>query len=317
MDTAHHTADYEEINDLNASHASFTSSRGEVRASCVSRIVHKVTNNKKVALSMSLVLFATITSAQVVGALIAGSTALLADCASMGVDTISYAVNLIAECFPQPDKLKQQRNFLVTAGASYIALVGISIYFCVGAIEALVANEDDEEDPDANIIFAFAVTGILFDVISLVPYFFQLKGSEDASSQNLKSACTHVGADLLRSISTCIEGILLWTTSINGERLDAIVTLIVTATILIGVMHPIVMWFINLKQYLEDKEKHANGENDVESIRGGGGGGGGDEMRPTTPPPKESPKSASSTPPLQYQQAVIVDVDDASLQAVS
>eukprot|EP01061_Rhynchopus_euleeides_P022206 TRINITY_DN3616_c0_g1_i1.p1 TRINITY_DN3616_c0_g1~~TRINITY_DN3616_c0_g1_i1.p1 ORF type:complete len:317 (+),score=108.70 TRINITY_DN3616_c0_g1_i1:64-951(+) len=242
------------------------SSRAEGISATVSGCLGRAAQNNKIVLSISLVLFATITSAQVAGALIAGSTALLADCASMGLDTLSYAGNLLAECFPQEDARVQQRNYLITAGVSYAALIGISVYFLVSGIQTLMASGGDDEEVNPYIVFGFAVAGILFDIISLVPYCYRMRQThDDASVENLKSACSHVSADLLRSISTFIESILLWTTDLEEDKVDATVTIIVTATIVIGVSHPVVTWGISLREYFSEKpaESHEMGSPSV------------------------------------------------------
>merc|ERR550517_697696 len=71
--------------------------------------VQRRLTNRQVAIMLTMVLFAAITCAQFGAALIAHSLALLGDCGSMAVDTISYAVNLWAECV---EKEHQQRNQL-------------------------------------------------------------------------------------------------------------------------------------------------------------------------------------------------------------
>eukprot|EP00754_Rhynchopus_humris_P012996 Rhum_TRINITY_DN14311_c9_g1::Rhum_TRINITY_DN14311_c9_g1_i1::g.83412::m.83412/K16264/czcD, zitB; cobalt-zinc-cadmium efflux system protein len=225
------------------------SARSEGVLATVACCCGKRMTKSSAVLLLSLCLFATITSAQVVGALIAHSQALLADCASMGLDTISYAGNLAAECFPQPDPRKQQRNYLVSAGLSYAALVGICLYFLVGGINTLISTDPDEEDVNPYIVFGFAVCGILFDVISIVPYCLHMKTAGESERVNLKSALSHVSADLLRSCATFVESILLWTTSLDGEKVDAAVTMIVTVTILLGIVHPLAHWTTEFLAY--------------------------------------------------------------------
>ena len=57
----------------------------------------RLSGNTK-ALLMMFVLFTSITAAQWVGGITAHSLALQADCASMGVDALSYVGNILAEC---------------------------------------------------------------------------------------------------------------------------------------------------------------------------------------------------------------------------
>eukprot|EP00494_Astrolonche_serrata_P028333 UN28599 len=57
-------------------------------------------------LLLVFILFASITAAQFVAALIANSLSLLGDCASMLVDTLSYFANIFAECGENSRKKK-------------------------------------------------------------------------------------------------------------------------------------------------------------------------------------------------------------------
>eukprot|EP00666_Eupelagonemidae_sp_cell4sb_P007154 gene7154-545_t len=41
--------------------------------------------------------------------------ALLADCASMALDAFTYAINIFAECRPEPDERKKMRNELIAS----------------------------------------------------------------------------------------------------------------------------------------------------------------------------------------------------------
>ena len=200
-------------------------------------------------LMLSMVLFGTITSAQIVGALIAKSMALLADCASMGLDTISYGVNLVAACHPEPDERKRIRNNLISSGVSYLALIGISLYFLVGGIQALTSSEEDDENVNAYIVLGFAIGGIVFDIASLIPYCLNRKGNENSEKANLLSAFSHVSADLLRSLTTLIEGIVILSSDINEQKADAVATLVVTSTIVLGMVAPLYQWYKTLRNY--------------------------------------------------------------------
>jgi len=85
-----------------------------VRA-CCEAIGGRWNANIKILLVCGL-LFATITSAQFVAAFVSNSNALLVDCYSMLVDTMSYGINLVAEC--RPRARKKERNQLIAAGLS-------------------------------------------------------------------------------------------------------------------------------------------------------------------------------------------------------
>eukprot|EP01062_Namystynia_karyoxenos_P008394 TRINITY_DN12954_c0_g1_i1.p1 TRINITY_DN12954_c0_g1~~TRINITY_DN12954_c0_g1_i1.p1 ORF type:complete len:353 (+),score=117.35 TRINITY_DN12954_c0_g1_i1:81-1061(+) len=214
-------------------------------------------------LMVSFVLFTTITGAQVAGALIAHSMALLADCASMGLDAITYAFNIYAECRQEPDPRRRLRNELIASGISYACLIGISGYFLHDGITSIIDKswEDGGDDVNAYIVFGFAVAGILFDVLSLVPYILYgcpcMKKAEDdevgGEQMNLLSALMHVSADLMRSVTTFIESLLIWAAGINGDKADSYATVIVTATIVLGAIKPVYEWALGVRAYLKDE----------------------------------------------------------------
>merc|ERR1719319_966396 len=77
-------------------------------------------------LLFTLVLFGTITAAQFVGAIVARSLALLGDCASMLVDTLTYAANLKAEI--QVVNPNRERNQLIVSGVSILILLVLSFF---------------------------------------------------------------------------------------------------------------------------------------------------------------------------------------------
>eukprot|EP01059_Diplonema_ambulator_P033341 TRINITY_DN6916_c0_g1_i3.p1 TRINITY_DN6916_c0_g1~~TRINITY_DN6916_c0_g1_i3.p1 ORF type:complete len:304 (+),score=96.20 TRINITY_DN6916_c0_g1_i3:51-914(+) len=220
---------------------------------------------------VSLVLFSTITMAQTVGALIAHSMALLADCASMALDAITYAINLAAECKEEPNVQIVRRNQLISSGISFAALAGISIFFCYQGLQSVVTKDwegsgSSSDDVNAWIVLGFALGGIVFDILSLMPHFMYglpcLKKDKDeeagevggdvAEKMNLCSALMHVSADLLRSTTTLTESILILRYDVNGDEADSYATVIVSGTIVLGAIPPIVDWFRDLVSYIHD-----------------------------------------------------------------
>eukprot|EP01064_Diplonema_japonicum_P039483 TRINITY_DN9909_c0_g1_i2.p1 TRINITY_DN9909_c0_g1~~TRINITY_DN9909_c0_g1_i2.p1 ORF type:complete len:304 (+),score=63.07 TRINITY_DN9909_c0_g1_i2:47-958(+) len=226
---------------------------------------------------LSLVLFSTITMAQTVGALLANSMALLADCASMALDAVTYAVNLFAECKEETNLQLARRNQLISSGLSFLALTGITSFFFYQGLHAVIVKDwegsDGGDDVNAWIVLAFATAGILFDLISLTPYILYgcpcLKKKSDeegenvemAEQMNLCSALMHVAADLLRSTTTMVESILILQYGINGEEADSYATVIVSGTILLGAVKPVCDWFGDLRDYRDEY-----GSQDVELI---------------------------------------------------
>eukprot|EP00756_Hemistasia_phaeocysticola_P025005 Hpha_TRINITY_DN15983_c2_g6::TRINITY_DN15983_c2_g6_i1::g.70512::m.70512/K16264/czcD, zitB; cobalt-zinc-cadmium efflux system protein len=221
---------------------------------------------------LSFVMFSTITSAQVAGALISNSNALLEDCASMALDAITYLINIVAECRPEPDVRKKQRNQLISSGLSFGFLLGVTAYFLQDAIQTLVSGDFSGDDVNAYIVFGFAVGGLVFDLICLAPYFLYgcpcvKKADEDdedvdgtAEKMNLCSALMHVSADLIRSTTTFTESILIWAFGIDGDKCDVYATVIVSATILVGMIKPLHDWCQDLAEFCRSGDEQSDQE---------------------------------------------------------
>eukprot|EP01063_Lacrimia_lanifica_P013826 TRINITY_DN20434_c0_g1_i1.p1 TRINITY_DN20434_c0_g1~~TRINITY_DN20434_c0_g1_i1.p1 ORF type:complete len:330 (+),score=96.57 TRINITY_DN20434_c0_g1_i1:109-1098(+) len=200
-------------------------------------------------LALSLCLFSCITAAQTVGAVVAGSMALLADCGSMALDTCAYGVNLAAECRPDPDKDRRRRNTLIASGISYLILLLISSYFFITGLMTLWAPAAGGASVNPYIVLGFACAGIVVDVVSLVPYITAMKNAGTTARLNLSSAVSHVGADLLRSTSTLIESIVLLETDLDPNKVDAVTVLVVTVSILAGMCVPVLKWIMAVNEY--------------------------------------------------------------------
>lgn len=201
-----------------------------------------VSGNVRV-LWLTAFLFALITSVQYFcGAVIVHSAALTEDCYCMGVDALSYFLNIGAEVAPAHMKRKLQ---LVIPVVSLSVLMVLTIWQAAGAITTIKDNEPAPLIPDTKmawIVWAFGFGGMLFDVISI--YAFCRNKREKKEGQlpvNMLAAFMHVGADFIRSITTTIEGFFLianFPPGINGDVVDAyscmVITVVVVAAILYG-----------------------------------------------------------------------------------
>jgi len=115
----------------------------------------KITRKIK-TLVLAFVLFLLIAIAQLIGALLANSLALLADTSSMFLDAATYAMNIYAEAQPSQDKVKTQKRLLIASGISFFALLGITLYFMVDAAQIIARGEDEGDDVNAYIVLGFA-----------------------------------------------------------------------------------------------------------------------------------------------------------------
>ena len=151
-------------------------------------------------LTITLSLFSTITMAQFVAALHANSLALLADCVSMFIDTLSYVANLVAECLSaRSPRCQKHINTieLATSGISIFVLVSLTLWVLVEAMGTAITTEGADLDGDgvnvgarvgdtvdSTIVLVFAIIGIIFDLISFFAFLAcpEIDGDERGAS---------------------------------------------------------------------------------------------------------------------------------------
>jgi hypothetical protein len=208
-------------------------------------------------LLITAALFMLITIAQTVAAKIANSDALLADCISMAVDSLTYFLNIIVECL--------KGSCLYRASQLIVPAISLSIlaYFTVAVIQEVLPviqnGPDEEDDVNAYIVLAFALFGILFDVISIYYFYRNLKRSEGSKlGVNMLAAFLHVGADLARSLTTFTESILILSFGFEGAITDAWACMIVSTTILIGVAYGVFEWMVDARSGCSKSARQLN-----------------------------------------------------------
>jgi len=204
-----------------------------------------VSGNVRV-LWLTAFLFALITGVQYFfGAVVVQSAALTEDCYCMGVDALSYFLNIGAEVAPTHMKRKLQ---LFIPVVSLSVLMALTIYQANDALATIKEDPPAPEEPSADdikmawIVWCFGFGGVVFDLISI--YAFCKNKREKREGQlpvNMLAAFMHVGADFIRSITTTVEGVFLianFPPGINGDVVDAyscmVITVIVVAAILYG-----------------------------------------------------------------------------------
>ena len=223
----------------------------------------RCTNHAKV-LTVALVLFLSITCAQFGLALLARSNTLLVDCASMLVDSATYAGNLWAVCRETNDPEDAARGALVTSGLSILVLAAITAWGLSGAVSDLRRRHPPDR-VNAEIVLILGIFGLVFDAATLLAFRawggteednetgIELVGTgeehdfEDiektAEDMNMCSAFSHVAADTIRSVTSVSLGLLIMLRpDLNGAKWDAYATLVVTATVLLGSVHLAVDW---------------------------------------------------------------------------
>lgn len=231
-----------------------------------------MTNSVK-ALMIMCFMFTLISTGQVFAAQAAHSQALMIDVISMYVDAISYLGNIFGEC----SDVASQRTVLQLI-FSMISLV-LLLYFnttnfieVIGTVQAGSAcpPDDDGEGVEGSITTAFGGLGLLFDAICLYAYYHYAKldaevefehmkaeaasmveGQEKAKIEkpgiNMLTALLHVSADLFRSTSTFVLGIVLLTGKLCPTQqafADAVVGVAIAVTIYLGSVYALYEYIV-------------------------------------------------------------------------
>jgi cobalt-zinc-cadmium efflux system protein len=144
--------------------------------------------------------------AELVGGLITGSLALLADAGHMLSDAAALLLSLfalwIAQRPPTPKRTwGYHRTEILAALANGATLVGISIFVLVEAVDRFRHPEAVE----APLMMGIAVGGLVVNLISLR---ILSGGKED--SLNVRGAWLHVLTDALGSVQAIAAGALIW-----------------------------------------------------------------------------------------------------------
>jgi len=235
-----------------------------------------LTNNVK-ALFVMMVMFTIISIGQYFAADYANSQALKADVVSMGMDAVSYFGNIIGESSEIPaQRIVLQLFFSMF---SIVLLVYFNTDILIESIEILQGEDDGEEESavEGTIVIIFAGLGLVFDAVCLYAYYYyakidaeieyqeMLKKAEEEGTDktadgaaikkpqiNMMSALLHVSADLFRSTSTFILGILLVADVLSDEqqgRGDAILAIIIGVTIYLASAYALYEWVIEFKAW--------------------------------------------------------------------
>ena len=160
------------------------------------------------ALALTLALTATYTVAEVIGGLLTGSLALLADAGHMLSDSGSIALALFAIWLAKRPATPERsfgfkRAEILAALLNGITLIAISIWIFIEAIGRFA----DPPDVLGGWMLVIAVGGVVINVAGAL-----ILARGDRESLNLEAALRHVIADLLGSAGVIIAAIIILTT---------------------------------------------------------------------------------------------------------
>ena len=186
--------------------------------------VHAHGHASERALLIAFCISAGILLAEVVGAVVTGSLALLVDAGHMVVDTGGLGIGLVATRLARRSPTAQrtwgfQRAEVLGATAQAAILLAVGVYVIISAVQRLVVPEEIHSGP----LLVFGIIGL---VGNLVAYGVLLRASGETFTS--RAARLEVLNDTLGSVAVIGAAIVLVTT--GWERADSI------AAILIGLL---------------------------------------------------------------------------------
>jgi len=163
---------------------------------------------------------------EVVGAILTGSLALLADAGHVLTDVLGVALALVAATMAQrPPSLRRtfgwQRLEVLAAALNALLLIGVGLYVAVEATRRLITPEPVE----AGLMLVFAVVGMLANAVSL-----RILTAGKDESINVRGAYLEVLGDLLGSLAVVVAAAVIMAT--GWERADPVASLLVAFMIL-------------------------------------------------------------------------------------
>lgn len=185
---------------------------------------HGVGHASERALLIAFCISATILLAEVVGAVVTGSLALLVDAGHMVVDTGGLGIGLVATRLARRSPTTQrtwgfQRAEVLGATAQAAILLAVGVFVIISAIQRLFVPEEIHSGP----LLVFGIVGL---VGNLVAYGVLLRASGEGFTS--RAARLEVLNDTLGSVAVIVAAVVLMLT--GWERADSV------AAILIGLL---------------------------------------------------------------------------------
>ena len=171
---------------------------------------------------------ATILVAEVVGAFVTGSLALLVDSGHMLTDAGGLLIALTAaRLMTRPPSERRTWGYaraeVLGAGAQATVLLGVGGYALVEGVRRLLADQPAEVA--GGLLLAFGVVGLLGNLVAMLV----LAGGRDANL-NLRAAFLEVVADALGSVAVIVSAVLIQT--LGWTRADAVAGVLIALLIL-------------------------------------------------------------------------------------
>ncbi|MDF2665940.1 MAG: Co/Zn/Cd efflux system component [Microbacterium sp.] len=191
-------------------------------------------------LATALTLTASVMVVQIVGAILSGSLALLADAAHMFTDAAALVVALIATAIasrPADDRrtFGYQRAEVLGALANGVILIVLCAWVGIEAVQRLLTPA--EAEVQGGLMLVVAAVGMVANAISM-----WVLSRAQKRSINVRGAYLEVLGDLVGSIAVIIAAIVIVTTGFT--QADAIASLLIAVLIVpraIGLLREVVV----------------------------------------------------------------------------
>lgn len=176
-------------------------------------------------LAVAFGITATVLVAEVVGAFLTGSLALLADAAHLLTDTFGLLLALVAARLalrpPSPQRTwGYRRAEVLAAGGQSAILLAVGVYALVEGIQRLV----DPPDVSPGGLLVFGVIGLVGNLVAMA-----VLHSGRAANLNMRAAFLEVVNDAVGSVAVIVSGLVIATT--GWTRTDAVAGILIVALI--------------------------------------------------------------------------------------
>ena len=186
----------------------------------------RAASGNRTRLTIALAITLLVLVAEVVGAVVSGSLALLGDAGHMSSDAIGLAVALVASVVasrPATDRhnFGFQRTEVLAALVNGLILVVVAVVVAIEAVRRLV---EPGAHIDAAPMLLIALVGLAANVVA----FLVLRGG-DRTSLNMRGALLEVFGDMLGSIAAIVAAVVILLTGFASA--DAVASLAIAALI--------------------------------------------------------------------------------------
>ncbi|MEL7452221.1 MAG: cation diffusion facilitator family transporter [Pseudomonadota bacterium] len=180
---------------------------------------------------IAAILTAAFMAAEIVGGLISGSLALLADAAHMMTDTASLALawfgyRLAAKPADERRSFGFARLRILAAFTNGLALIALAVWIFIEGIQRLI----EPQPVLAPVLLGVAILGLLVNIIA-----FRVLHGGQKDDLNLRAALWHVAGDLIGSVAAIVAALIIIGT--GWMAIDPLLSMLVAGLVAVAGWH--------------------------------------------------------------------------------